>query len=313
MIYFLFGKDTYRLRQKMNGIIEEYKKVHKNGLSLKLVDLSKKEDNICDLRNDMRQASMFKEKKMVVIGNAFLDNDIEKKVLDEIKNINNSDDLFLFFQEGEVKKSYPLFKFLDRNGKCQNFQELSGIKLKNWAENQITKYGGKISQFALSKLLLYAGNDLWRLDNEIKKLVSFKNKGQIGIEDIDLLVRSKIETDIFKTIDAISQKDKKTALSLLHKHLDKGDSPLYLLSMVNYQFRNLVAIKDLVKKGVPYSMIAKRSGLHPYVVRKNSYPLERFSMDELKKIYQKIFQADLDIKTGKTDPEVALDLLISEI
>ena len=36
-------------------------------------------------------------------------------------------------------------------------------------------------------------------------------------------------------------------------------------------------------------------------------------MPELKKIYQKIFQIDLDIKTGKIEAETALDLLLAEI
>lgn len=297
----------------MNEIIEEYKKVHKNGLSLKFIDFSEKKDSINDLENDMRQASMFKEKKLIIIGNAFLDADTEKKILNKIKNIGESDDLFLFFQEGEIKKSSSLFKFLGKNAKCQDFSELKGVKLKNWAEKQINNYGGKINQFALSKLLLYAGNDLWRLDNEIKKLVSFKDKKEINPDDVGLLVRSKIETDIFKTIDAISQKDKKTALNLLHGHLDKGDPPLYLLSMINYQFRNLIIIKDLIEKNTPYNLIVKKSGLHPYVVKKNCYQAPRFSMAELKKIYQKIFQADLDMKTGRIEPTTALDLFIAEI
>jgi DNA polymerase III delta subunit len=36
-------------------------------------------------------------------------------------------------------------------------------------------------------------------------------------------------------------------------------------------------------------------------------------MPELKKIYRKIFQIDSDIKTGKIEPETALDLLLAEI
>jgi hypothetical protein len=36
-------------------------------------------------------------------------------------------------------------------------------------------------------------------------------------------------------------------------------------------------------------------------------------MPELKKIYQKIFQVDSDIKIGKIESETALDLLVSSI
>jgi DNA polymerase III delta subunit len=65
--------------------------------------------------------------------------------------------------------------------------------------------------------------------------------------------------------------------------------------------------------GTPYTLIAKKSGLHPFVVQKSSYLCNQFSMSDLKKIYQKIFQVDSEIKTGKIDSEMALELLLSGI
>ena len=163
----------------------------------------------------------------------------------------------------------------------------------------------------MDMLINFVGNDLWRMTNEIDKLCAFKPT--IEKDDVELLVKPDIQTDIFKTIDALASKDKKQALYLLHKHLEDGDSPLYLLSMITYQFRNLLIIKELQESGKPYASIVKKSGLHPFVVKKSYYLCGKFSMPELKKIYYKIFQADLDIKIGKIEPETALDLLVSEI
>jgi len=151
------------------------------------------------------------------------------------------------------------------------------------------------------------------MNNEILKLVNYKNRKTINKEDIEFLIKSKIETDIFKTIDALAEKNKKQALNLLHKHLEKGDSPLYLISMINYQFRNLLIIKDLIEKAKPYNVISKTSGLHPFVVKKSYSQSQKFSFQELKKIYQKIFQIDFQIKTGRIQPEAGLDLLIAEV
>ena len=83
--------------------------------------------------------------------------------------------------------------------------------------------------------------------------------------------------------------------------------------MIAYQFRNFLIIKELIEKGSPYANIAKKSGLHPFVIKKNYYLCNQFSLPQLKKIYQKIFLIDSSIKTGKVDAETALDLLISEI
>ena len=87
------------------------------------------------------------------------------------------------------------------------------------------------------------------------------------------------------------------------EHLDNGDNALYLLSMIAYQFKTLLTIKEN----------PRNSGLHPFVVQKTLYLCNQFTAEQLKKIYQNIFQADLDIKTGKIDPELALELLLFEV
>lgn len=313
MIIFLYGPDTYGMKEKLNEIIEGYKKVHSSGLNLSRLDFSKKEANLfSDFKDRMRQASMFQENKLIVISNSFSNANFKEMFLEQGKDFIKSKDIIIFCEE-ETDKRSALFKFLKKNVKSQEFELLEGQKLKNWITKEFEKYKKKINYLALDKLADYAGNDLWRLSNEIKKLACFKQGKEIAVEDVCLLVKSRIETDIFKSIDAIGQKDKKQALNLLHKHLEKGDSPLYLLSMINYQFRNLLIIKDLIERNKPYYSLAKKTGLHPFVVKKSYYQCQQFSLLELKKIYQKIFQADLDIKTGKIEPEAALELLITEI
>jgi DNA polymerase-3 subunit delta len=83
--------------------------------------------------------------------------------------------------------------------------------------------------------------------------------------------------------------------------------------MINFQFRNLLIIKDLMEKNIPYYSISKITKMHPFVVRKTYEQANKFTSRELKKIYQKIFQVDLSIKTGKIDPTTALDFLIVSI
>lgn len=313
MIIFLYGEDSYRARQKLNEIIEEYKKIHKSGLSLKYFDCQDLKTAFADFKNENSQTVMFKEKKLLIITNIFANSDLREKFLKELEYFKDSDDIILIYEEKKVDERDSLFKFLKKNAKCQSFDLLGRQKLKNWVKKEFEKYGKKINSETIDILVDFVGNNLWVLSNEIMKLVSFRKEGAIKKEDINTLVRTKVETDIFETIDAIAQKNKKKAIELLHKHLEKGDSPLYLLSMINFQFRNLLIIKELVEKRNTYNAILKKSGLHPFVVKKSYYQSQKFSFEELKKIYRKIFQVDLEIKTGKIEPEVALDMLIAEI
>jgi len=314
MIIFLYGPGTYRSKQKLNEIIEHYKKIHKSGLSLIFFDF--KEDSFEDFRDAFKSFSMFKEKKLMVLKNLFFNSKIENDFLKNLREISRSKEIILIYEE-EIDENTPLAKELKKEAKFQKFNLLEGIFLKNWVKREFQKYSARIEPEALNLLLDFVGNDLWQMENEIKKLVNYSPGKEIKRKDIELLVKPKIETDIFKTIDAIAAKNKRKALFLMKEHLEKGDSPAYLLAMINFQFRNLLIIKSSELRRELYTndmrILSEKLKMHPYVIRKAIQQSKKFSLEELKKIYQKIFQVDLGIKTGKIDPETALDLLIAEI
>jgi len=311
MIIFLYGSDTYRSRQKLNAIIDHYKKIHKSGLNLKFFEGESL--NFQDFKEEIETASMFKEKKLLLLEDVFSNKNFNKEFLKTGSNFVNSDNIILIYEKGEIDKNDILFQFLKENSEYQEFKPLEYEKLKNWVKKVLENYKAKIEEEAFEKLVEFVGNNLWQMSNEIKKIVSYKKGEKIDLKDIELLVKPKIEVDIFKTIDAISEKKKRLALDLIHKHLEKGDSPLYLLKMINFQFRNLLIVKDLLEENMPYYKILSQSKLHPFIVKKSYQQAQKFTLQQLKKIYQKIFQADFDIKRGRVEPETALDLLITGI
>jgi len=297
MIIFLYGQDTYRLKEKTREIIDHYRKTQKSGLNLKYFDSENLEFG--DFLAGLRSVSMFGEKKLLVLKNIASNKGFQEDFLKEIKKLAASEDVILFSQEGEAPER-AFFNSLKKNAKCQEFRLLKGQQLRNWVGKKLGKQS--IDKKALDRLIEMVGNNLWQMSNEIKKLSDYRSGRTIQLKDIELLVKPKIEADIFKTIDAIAAKNKKEALSLIHKHLERGDSHLYLLAMISFQFRNLLTVKS-----------GARLKSHPYVIQKTMRQARHFSLDELKKIYRRIFQADLDIKTGKIDPDTALDLFIARI
>jgi len=312
MIYFLYGQDSYRAKRKLEEIIDGYKKVHKSGLNLIYIDA--KENSFKDFYSNFKITSMFAEKKLIVIKNVFADKKFQEDFLSALSGpALGGENIIIIFENEEPDKRIKLFKSLQKCAKCQEFCCLEPEKLKKWAALEFEKNKVKINADALDLLVSFVKDDLWQMANEINKLSNYKRNGIIKKEDVELLVKPNIENEIFKTIDAIASKDKKLALSLLHKHLDGGEPPLKLLSMIAYQFRNLLIIKELQDAKKPYALVVKKSGLHPFVAQKSYYLCNQFSFEKLKKIYLKIFQIDSDIKTGKIESETALDLLLAEI
>ena len=298
MIILLHGEDTYRIRRKVKEIMIEHIEKHKSGLNLR--SLEGKGTTFDDLRNEMLGISMFKEKKLIVLSDAFSNSKLKEDLLEKGKVFADSDNVLILVESAHLLKKEKLLAFIEKVGKVQEFEPLKGVKLNAWVKKEVEELSGEIDEEALERLIEYVGGDLWQMENELKKLISYSKK--VSVEAIEEMVKPKYETNVFDTIDAIAAKNKKKAIRLLKEHIEKGDSPLFLLAMIASQIRNILSVKS-----------GSGKGLHPFVLRKATFQAKNFSLEDLKRIYQKIVDLDFEIKVGKIEQGMALDVLISEI
>lgn len=299
MIIFLYGQDTYRSRQEMKRIIEEHKKASPGWFDLNRIDCRDNGIEVFEgIRKSINTVSMFGQNKLIVIENVFdLDKEAQEELLKVLKNIS---DINIVLWDEESDKKNKLFKFL--NPKSKEFKLLEGFQLKNWIKNYISQQKGKIENLAVEKLIEYIGKDLWRMANELNKLISFKirdTKYEIRVGDVELLVKPEIDLNIFELVDALGHRNKNRALNLFKQYLEKGEDESYLLSMFIYQIRNLIKLKS-----------GGRLDMHPFVIKKTRQQARNFSFEELKKIYYHLMTIDFNIKTGRVDPKTALELWV---
>ncbi len=319
MFLFIYGEDSFRSLQKLQEIVDYYRKIHKTGLNLKYYECL--DTDFKQFAQDVQSVSMFKEKKLLILKNAFSSPEFKTGLLPFLKEIKNIENIILIYEKDKVDEKNSLFKYLKKEAKTQEFKALTNKKLEDWTIKEFGRYKIGVAPKVRALLVDFVGSNLWQLSQEIKKLINYRRKpaqrvdkepSVISSEDVELLVIPKIETDIFKTIDAIAAKNRKEAIFLINKHLRKGDSPLYLFSMINFQFRNLLLVKDFTEKNPNYYGFPKIAGLHPYVVRKSLFQSKKFNFDTLKEIYTKLFNIDQGIKTGSLSAEMALDMFITE-
>ncbi|MEA3453120.1 MAG: DNA polymerase III subunit delta [Patescibacteria group bacterium] len=314
MFILIYGKDAFRARQKLKEIVKKHQKGVQMDLFLNI--LSSDNLNFQDFKNELRQASMFEGQEIIILRNVFSNTEFRTEFLKEfdlLKKYEDNKKIFIFLEEKSDFLTGDLLKFFKNQAKVYKFDPLKPAALKDWAKKEIFDFGTKIESSALTLLVNSTGGDLWRMSAEIKKLIAYTEADKIiNKKDVELLVKPEIESAIFKTIDAIAAKNKKAALDLLYKHLEKGDSPFYILTMINFQFRNLLLVKDLEPMSLP-EITAELKPMHPFVVKKSLWLAEKFTMKELEKIYIKLFQIDLAVKTGKIKPEMALELFIADI
>lgn len=309
MILFLYGQDIYRSREELRRIVEEYKKARLDSarqanpdwLDFNRIDCRDKEIEIFEQIRQMTDTiSMFNEGKLIIIENIFsINQGIQEEVLEFLKkrDLGKDKSITIIFWAEELDKRSKLFKFLKSKTKSEEFEFLKGNQLKKWIKDYISQQRGKIEAQAIEKLIEYIGKDLWRMTNEINKLINYSKT--IKAENVELLVKPEIDLNIFEMVDALGYKNKNKVLNLFKQYLEKGEDENYLLSMFIYQIRNLIKAKA-----------GGKLDMHPFVILKSKQQAKNFNWDDLKKIYHQLMTIDFEIKTGKTDPKTALEMFV---
>jgi len=306
MIIFLYG-DGHRVGQEASSIEDRYNKKYPNGVNFLVFDLL--QDDAGKLEDAIKTASFFNEVKLITIRNAFSHKKDPGYIQELIKNYDLKNDKLtvLLFRESlsekELKtKDSKLFSILaDKTNLIRNFEKLDGTKLEAWVKKEFAARDCSISAVLARKLIQITGSDTNRLEVEINKLSNYKLKGEVADTDMDRLVSREVELNIFNLLDAIASGNKVTALDLLYKEIQTGRDPYYLLTMFLYQLRNMLTIKDLADRGASSPEIAKRSKLHPFVIKKSLNTLSRLSLQEIKSKFGVLSLLDLNAKEGKVD------------
>ena len=76
----------------------------------------------------------------------------------------------------------------------------------------------------------------------------------------------------------------------------------------------IVRARELRNQGKPKIEIQNKLGLSSeFTLRKTLEQASRYSLPRLKEVYHQLLEADLSIKTGKYEAELALNVLVAEL
>ena len=222
----------------------------------------------------------------------------------------------VFVESKTLAKNNPILKQAEsdkKNAHVKEFEEPKARDLPKWIRERVKEKGGAIEPDAVEELAAHVGTDLRLIDNEIEKLLTYRNGQAIRAQDVRALVASVRESDVFALVDALGHRETGAALKLLHAQLDHNAAPGYLLSMIVRQFRLLLQMRDLAARGKTLDAAREQLKLHPFVAEKTWKQSLNFTLPQLEAIYQKLLDVDVAIKIGRSEPIVALDVLIVEL
>lgn len=199
-------------------------------------------------------------------------------------------------------------------GKYEKPKNLTGWIISR-AKNE---YDTEILPQAAQAIADVVNNDMRRADNELYKLVCYVNDDHpINEQDVATLTPYVPEANVFEMVDALATGDGNKALRLIHRalHDDPRDPGFGLFSMIVRQFRLLLMVRDHLNNGggSQNPVIAKALGVHPFVAGKIAVQSRAFSIEQLDAILKRLQKYDQDMKTGRIEARLALDLLVTSL
>jgi DNA polymerase-3 subunit delta len=232
-------------------------------------------------------------------------------LVDLVKRLSATTELILI--DGELQSQNRLLSALLPLAEVKAFPALRDDGLRVWIQGRVKDRGGIITPGAVSALVALVGADLWAMSGEIDKLLVYSTEQGIKEDDVKQVVSNTREADIFALVDAILEGRREVAQQWLQRLLQSGAGPPYILTMITRQLRLITAAKelgrDLFRPEVRASLEQPKDfGLQKALRQAKAYTEERISA-----AYHKLAETDVDMKSGKYDDELSLNLLIIEL
>ena len=308
MIYLLYGNNEYLINKEIDKINKDIDKISINSYNLLDSDLK-------DIINDACTIDLFNITKSIIVYNSYIflsttnKKNKEQKIelLEEyINNQNKNTNLIFIVNSDKIDERKKITKLLKEKGKIISFN--NEINIHDFILNCFKDY--KIDNDSIKLLIDRVGTDVYILENEIDKIKLYKeNDKNVTKEDILLLTQKNINLDIFNLIEHIINKNIEDAY-IEYKEIVKTEEPIKILIMLANQFRIIYQTKELYSKGYTEGDIASILNIHPYRIKLALSKSKNYESNMILNYLYTLANLDIDIKSGKIDPYLGLELFI---
>ncbi len=212
---------------------------------------------------------------------------------------------------GDLDRRKKLYKTIQDKGCVVEFRELKGKELARWVEAYAKERGYRISSGIAEKIVNLVGSDLQSLAGELEKVLLYKGKNaEIAEDALNDLVRDSRQHTIFELTDAIGMRNRAGALVLLAKLLGMGAEPLYIVTMLARNSRQVLIVKDCLQKGMPSRSIGSAAQIPPFLLEPFIRQARTMDLETVRKMHTGLHDIDKRLKSSSVDAQTLLEVFI---
>ncbi len=309
-VYVVNSESYLLINENINEIIKDSKNVTIFDLSVDTLDM---------VMVEAGYVSMFDEKKYIIVKNAnFFGSDklSEKDTNLLINYLNQPNDLsiLIFVCNDKIDSRKKITKIIKDKYSLKIIPNLKPYEIENRVNSFLTKKGFKVDNASIKYLVSNNLNNYDLVMNEVKKIILYYNEpSYISYEDMVNLAAKTINTNNFLFVDAVVDNDLETSLALFKDLKIMKIEPSILISLLARDFRIMLNLKNMQEEGRREYAMMEELGLADWQLDKYLKKIFPYKKNELESIIFKLAKLDLDIKMGKVDRFMGLELFILDI
>lgn len=320
-IYLFFGKELFLHTETMRLLEEHSISESERDFNFSIYDMEETEiDNAIE---DAETLPFLGDRRVVVVKNPyFLTAEKKKeKIEHNVKRLEAYLEepapftILAFFAPYEkLDERKKVTKLLKKRATAVEMNPFTEKETVLWINELAKQEGVQIEQAATEKLMDLTVGNLMIISSEMQKLCTYVEKGNtITEQDVKQLVARTLEQNVFELLDYVVQRKKEDALQLFYDLLKTNEEPIKILSLLASQFRLIYQVKQLVNAGYSQPQIASTLKVHPYRVKLANIKAKLFHEEELAFIMKYLAEADYEMKSGKMDKQLILELFLIKL
>ena len=317
-VYLFYGTETFLIEERIQQIKNNLIPKEDHDFNTMIYDLL--ENPLEDVIQEAETLPFLSKHKIVIAKNAILFTgqkspkaiEYKTEILEQyLENPADYTTIIFWTEQEKLDERKKIVKKMKQNAKIEAFTQLEGTSLIHWVKKTAFNHDAQMTDQAVELLIQMVGQNLRLLSREIEKMALYVGKQQIINDKIveELGIRT-IEQDIFSLVEKAANLQIEEALKIFYDLLKNKEEPIKILVLFARQFRLILFSKQLFEKGYSAKQIAGQLGVHPYSVQIAIKQAARFNEKQLENIIKKLAETDTDIKSGRKEKVLALEMFM---
>lgn len=304
-VYLIYGEEIYLVRQYRDRLTKAI--INDDSMNYSLYEGDKAD--IGEILTMADTLPFFAERRLIVVQDSGFLKSSAEGLAEYIRNIPEY--LYFIFIESDIDKRSRVYKAIKEKGYISEMKYQSESVLVRWIDGLARAEGKKISKDVIQYLVSKTGVQMSNIKTEFEKLICYTiNKNDITKDDVDAICTEQLQNKIFDMITAIAAKRQKDALELYYDLLMLREPPMRIMYLITRQFNMMLQVRELVRSGYDNAAIANQLGIAGFLVPKYISQAKHFSSEQIREALEYSAEAENDVKTGKLDDKLAVELMI---